>query len=202
MHVCRSSKGGSAKQLKQAASLLKAAAGVQYAEPGQQSPENSLIPKQAMVEIHPDLYVAANTFPPALNKLAEIYIAGESKIFLHCAANEIMQRVASNIWMLIPLQLDISLLVLRGRDINIDMTTLKQSRCAGDQGLPFNPGAAFALSRHSANLGDAEAQRSVGLHQAAGVYAPAANATHKRELTLTFVGCLLQCRRMSVHQQE
>ncbi len=30
-----------------------------------------------MVEIHPDLYVAASTYPAALNKLAEIYIAGE-----------------------------------------------------------------------------------------------------------------------------
>lgn len=65
------------KQLKQAASLLKASGGVQYAEAGKPlSHDNSLIPKQSMTNILPDLYVASSTHAPALNELAEIYLAG------------------------------------------------------------------------------------------------------------------------------
>ena len=56
---------------------------------------------------------------------------------------------------------------------------------AGDQGLPFNPGAAFALVRHAASLGDAEAQTNLGLFQAAGIHAPASNVTHKCEALIT-----------------
>lgn len=49
----------------------------------------------------------------------------------------------------------------------------------GDQGLPYNPGAAFALLRHSASLGDPEAQSNYGLLLASGLYTPALNTTQK-----------------------
>ena len=39
-----------------------------------------------MVQVHPDLYVSANTFSLALNKLAEIYIAG--KIIAYYSASK------------------------------------------------------------------------------------------------------------------
>lgn len=73
----RSLQGVSQKQLKQAASLLKAAAGVQYLEAGKSLPQdNSLIPEGTTTEILPDLHVASSTHTAALNKLAEIYLAG------------------------------------------------------------------------------------------------------------------------------
>lgn len=64
----------------------------------------------------------------------------------------------------------------------VSQASLSKSLPAGDQGLPFNPGAAFALISHAASQGDPEAQRNVGLFQAAGIRAPASNATHKREI--------------------
>lgn len=50
---------------------------------------------------------------------------------------------------------------------------------AGDQGLPYNPGAAFALTNYAASLGNSEAQRERGLQLAAGLHPPAFNASHK-----------------------
>ena len=64
-------------------------------------------------------------------------------------------------------------------DPEVRSRQLWKSLPVGDQGLPFNPGAAFALTRHAASLGNAEAQRELGLFQAAGMHAPASNATHK-----------------------
>ncbi len=75
--LCRSSQQASVKQLKQAASLLKAAGGVQWVEEGGQAADNALIPKQAMISIHPSLHVAAKSHTGALKKLSSIYLHGE-----------------------------------------------------------------------------------------------------------------------------
>ena len=72
----RSTKQASTKQLKQAATLLKAAGGVQWVDEGGQATENALIPKQAMVGIHPGLHVAAKTHSGALKELSKIYMQG------------------------------------------------------------------------------------------------------------------------------
>lgn len=53
---------------------------------------------------------------------------------------------------------------------------------AGDEGLPYNPAASFALTSHAASLGDAEAQGNVGLSLAAGIHPPAMDSANKCEL--------------------
>ena len=65
----------SPKRLAQAATLLKAAAGLKVSDPQQQGRTNVLLGDGKYVEILPGVEVAEATHPGALQLLAEIYLA-------------------------------------------------------------------------------------------------------------------------------
>ena len=74
--VCRSRRDASTKQLKHAASLLKAAAGVNVVSPGSQPVENSLLPALNTTEIYPGIHVANESHADALKTLSFLYSQG------------------------------------------------------------------------------------------------------------------------------
>ena len=70
-------------QLKHAASLLKAAAGVNVVSPGSQPVENSLLPALNTTEIYPGIHVANESHADALKTLSFLYSQGQRE-FLGC----------------------------------------------------------------------------------------------------------------------
>ena len=85
--ACRSKEGASSKQLKLAASLLKAAAGVNVIKAGDRTQENALLPQGDAVEIYPGIHVAASTHLPALKVLSKLYFQG-GKTGVNTASNQ------------------------------------------------------------------------------------------------------------------
>ena len=72
----RGRREASLKQLKSAASLLKAAAGVNVVAPGAEPVENALLASNASQEIYPGIHVANETHTGALMQLFVIYSQG------------------------------------------------------------------------------------------------------------------------------
>lgn len=76
--LCRSGNAPSAKQLKRAAVLAKAAAGVYIVEPGSKPAENELMRRHNLTEIHAGIFVAEKSHGAALVLLSELYAQGEA----------------------------------------------------------------------------------------------------------------------------
>lgn len=68
----------SAKQLKRAAALVKAAAGVVIVEPGSKPAENELMRRHNLTEIHAGIFVAEKSHGAALVLLSELYAQGQT----------------------------------------------------------------------------------------------------------------------------
>lgn len=73
----RSRKDATSRQLQQAASLLKAAAGVSIAESGKEVADNTLLPSSNTTEIYPGIRVSNSSNTKALKTLSYIYSQGK-----------------------------------------------------------------------------------------------------------------------------